>query len=103
MVGDLVKNDAPDLAAQTLAIGAVETLERPAVDRDLVGQDAGVPASPPRQRNALIEPEQRLAWRRLFLDHDRDVGDDLAKLIGERGEGVLYLSLELDLLVTGQA
>src|SRR3954453_11699035 len=36
MVGDLVKHDVSDLAAQSLRIGTVEALERAAVDRDLV-------------------------------------------------------------------
>ena len=36
MVGNLVDHHVPDLAAQRLRIGAVEALERAAVDRDLV-------------------------------------------------------------------
>ena len=36
MVGNLVEHDVPYLAAESLRIGAVEALERPAVDRDLV-------------------------------------------------------------------
>jgi hypothetical protein len=68
-----VKHDAPDLPAQTLAVGALEALERPAVDRDLVRQDAGVPASALRQWDALVETEQRLAGRWLCLDDDRDI------------------------------
>jgi hypothetical protein len=85
VVSNFVEHDSPDLAAQTLPIGAVEALEWPAVDRDLVRQGAGVPASPSCQRNALIEPEQRLAGRRLSFDDDRDIGDDLSKLAREGG------------------
>src|SRR6266540_6646049 len=99
VVSNLVEHDSPDLAAQTLAIGAVEALERSAVDRDLVRQDAGVPASPSCPRNALIEPEQRLAGRRLSFDDDRDVGDDPSKLAREGRQCVLYLPLEVDLAV----
>src|SRR2546430_2360808 len=97
VVSDLVKHDSPDLAAQTLPIGAVETLQRAAVDRDLVRQDAGIPASASRQRDALIEPEQRLARRRFSLDDDRDIGDDMSKVARKRGQRVLYLPLEVDL------
>jgi len=85
VVSNLVEHNSPDLAAQTLPIGAVEALERSAVDRDLVRQGAGVPASPSCQRNALIEPEQRLAGRRLSFDDDRDIGDDVSKLAREGG------------------
>ena len=45
MVCNFVENDAPDLAAQTFPIGAVEALERNTIDRDLVRQDAGVPGT----------------------------------------------------------
>ena len=97
VVGNLVQHHAPDLAAQTFSIGAVEALERPAVDRDLVRQDAAVTASPSRQRNALIEPEQRLAGRWLRFDDDRDIGDDVSKLARKGRDCVLYLPLEVDL------
>src|SRR5438093_12556994 len=97
MVSHFVEDHAPDLAAQTFPIGAVEALERRAVDRDLVRQDAAVTASPSRQRNALVEPEQRLARRRLRFDDDRDIRDDLSKLAREGGDCVLYLPLEVDL------
>src|SRR2546426_9030694 len=97
MVSDLLEHHAPDLAAQTFPIGAVEAFERPAVDRDLVRQDAAVTASPSRQRNALIEPKQRLAGRRLHFDDDRDIGDDVSKFAREGGHCVFYLPLEVDL------
>lgn len=97
MVRDLMEHHPPDLTAQTLPIGAVQPLERPAVDRDLVRQDAGVAASPSRQRNALVEPEQRLPGRRLSFDDDRDIRDDVSKLGREGGQCVLYLPLEVNL------
>ena len=83
MVSNFVEDHAPDLAAQTFPIGAVEALERSAVDRDLVRQDAAVTASPSRQRNALVKPEQWLARWRLHFDDDRDIGDDISELSRE--------------------
>jgi hypothetical protein len=44
----------------------------------------------------LIEPEQRLAGRRLFFDDDRDIGDFVSKLARKRGYCALYLLLEVD-------
>jgi len=96
MMGNLVEHDVQDLAAQSRRIGAVDALERAAVDRDLVRQGAGVPASPPCQRNALIEPEQRLTGRRLFFDDDRDIGDVVSKVARKRRYCVSYLLLEID-------
>jgi hypothetical protein len=97
MVSHFVEDDAPDLALQTLPVGAVEALERPAVDRDLVRLDSAVSASPSRQRNALLQPELRLPGRRLFFDDDRDIGDDISKFARERGDRLLDLLLEVDL------
>src|SRR4051794_8327458 len=96
-MSDFVEHHASNLTAETLAIGAVETLQRPAVDRDLVRQNARVPASPTCQRNTLIEPKQRLAGRRLSFDHDRDIGDDVSKLARKDRQCVLYLPLEVGL------
>ena len=62
-----------DLAREPLRVVAVEPLERPAVDRDLVRHRAGVADPAARQRNALVEPEIRRPAGRLVLDHDRDV------------------------------
>ena len=42
MVRDLVQDDPLHLSAQGLLVPAVEALERTAVDRDLVGERAGV-------------------------------------------------------------
>src|SRR6266480_4792347 len=97
MVSYFVENHTPDLAAQTFPVGAVKAFERPAVDRDLVRQNAAVTASPSRQRNALIEPKQRLAGWRLHFDDDGDIRDDASKLARERGNGVLYFPFEVDL------
>ena len=96
MVRYLVEHHAPDLAPQTLPVGAVEALERPAVDRDLVRQDTAVTASPSRQRNALIQPQQRLPGRRLSFDDDRDIGDVVSKVARKRRYCVSYLLLEID-------
>jgi len=101
MVSDLVQHYPPDLAPQALPIGAVQALERPAVDRDLVRQDTAVTAAPSRQRNALIQPEQRLPGRRLPFDDDRDVRDDVSKVARKRGHCVLDLPLEVNLTVNG--
>jgi hypothetical protein len=38
-----------------------------------------------------------LAGWRLHLDDDRDIGDDVSKLARERGNSVLYFTLEVDL------
>jgi uncharacterized membrane protein len=96
MVSDFVEDDAPDLTAQTCPVGAVKSFERSAVDRDLVRQDAAVSASPSRERNALIEPEQRLSCWWLHFDDNRDIGDDVSKLAREGGDRVLNLPLEVD-------
>src|SRR6266508_4169501 len=95
MVRDLVHDDAPDLAAEPVRVAAVESLERAAVDADLVGEDAAVPAPAPRERDALVEAEQRLARRRLLLDDDLDVRHRLAQVGGKGVEGVLDELLEL--------
>jgi hypothetical protein len=79
---DLVQHDVPDLPAQHLRVPAVEPLERPAVDRDLVRQRAAVAAPSSRERNALIEAKERLPPRRLVLDDDLDVGDAVARSRG---------------------
>src|SRR6266566_1303729 len=73
VVGDLVQHDAPHLPAKHLLVLSVEALQRAAVDRDLVRERAGVEAAAPRQRDALVEAEQRLAARRFGLDDDLDV------------------------------
>jgi hypothetical protein len=98
MVRDLVQHDAPDLPAQTLAIGTVESLERPAIDGDLVREYSGVAAPASCQRDALVEAEQRLTGRWLFLDNDCDIRDRLAKFGREGGQRVLDLPLEIDLV-----
>src|SRR3954451_13536154 len=69
VVRDLVQHDPPHLAPQDLRVTAGEPLERTAVDRDLVGERAGVVGAAPRQRHALVEPEQRPSGRRLVLDY----------------------------------
>src|SRR5437868_3596289 len=61
VVRELVERNAPHFAAQPLHVAAVQAQERPAVDRDLVGQDTAVLAAAPRQRYPLVQPEQRTA------------------------------------------
>ena len=51
-------------------------------------------ARPPRQRHALVEPEQRAAPGRLVLDDDLDVGDLFAELGGQRVDCVVDELLE---------
>jgi hypothetical protein len=95
MMCDLVQDDVPDLAAQQLRVVPVEALERAAVDRDLVRERARVVAAPSRERDALVQAEQRLPRRRLVFDGDLDVGDLRAELLGERVESVLDDQLEV--------
>ena len=95
VVGDLVQHDVPDLPGQQLGIVPVEALERAAVDRDLVRERARVVDAPARERDALVEAEQRLPRRRLVFDGDLDVGDLRAQLLGERAESVLDDQLEV--------
>src|SRR5947207_7314164 len=78
VVRNLVQHDPPHLPAQRLRVLTKMALERAAIDRDLVREHAAVEAPAPRQRDALVEPEQRLAARRLFLDDDLDVRHLLA-------------------------
>ena len=90
MVGELVEDDSPHLAAQQLRVVPVEPYERAAVDRDLVREDAAVVAAPGREGNALVEAEQTLpVWRFLF-DHDAHVRDARAQLGWEGVERVLH-------------
>jgi hypothetical protein len=102
VVRDLVQHDVSDVAAQQLGIVSVEALERAAVDRDLVGQRAGVVDPAPRQRDALVEPEQRLPRRRLVLDDDLDVGDLFAQIGRQRVERVLDQALEVRAIDDGR-
>ena len=94
MVGHFVQDDALHLTAQQLGIGPVKAFERPLVDRDLVRERARVAARPARERDALVETEQRLAWRRLVLHDDLDVRELPAQVGRERVESVLDEALE---------
>src|SRR5262249_43522969 len=89
VVGLLGRAGPPHLLAQRLVIGAVETLERAAVDRDLVRQRAGVEAASPCQRDALVEPQQRLTVRRLLLDDDLHVRHLAPQIRRQRVERIL--------------
>jgi hypothetical protein len=70
-----VKHCSPDLGVEELRIVAVVPLEGASVDRDQVRKCAAVGRRATRVGDAVVEPEQRLAGRRLVLDHDRDVVD----------------------------
>src|ERR671931_1488634 len=94
MVGELVEDDSPDLAAQQLRVVPVEPHERAAVDRDLVREDAAVVAAPGREGNALVEAEQALPARRFLFDHDAHVRDARAQLGWEGVERVLHEFVE---------
>jgi hypothetical protein len=96
VVRDLVQHDVPDLRAQLVRVGAVQPLERPAKDRDLVGQRTGVTARTAGQRYALVQAEQRLAVRRLVLEDDRHVRHRAAELGRQRVERGKSLFLEVD-------
>jgi len=103
VVRELVQDDPAYLAPQPFGIEAAETQERPAVDRDLVRQHRAVLAAAPRERDALIEAEQRPARGRLVLDDDLDVGDLPAELARKRVERVLDELVErVDDVVFGQ-
>jgi hypothetical protein len=102
VVRDLVEYDVSDVAVQQLGIVAVEALERATVDRDLVGQHAGVVDAAPRERDASVEAEQWLPWRRLVLDDELDVGDLLAEVGRQRVERVVYQAREVRAIDDGR-
>src|SRR5438132_12573967 len=95
MMGDLVQDDAPDLPLEPTAVVPVEALERAAVDRNLVRQRARVAAAAPRQRNPLVEAEERLPRRRLVRDDDGHVRHAAAQVGRQRVERTLNRLLEL--------
>jgi hypothetical protein len=102
VVRDFVEHDVNDIAAQQLGIVSVEALERATVDRDLVRQRAGVIDPAPRERDALVEAEQRLPRRRLVLDDDLDVRDLFAQVVRQRVERVLDQALEVRAIDDGR-
>jgi hypothetical protein len=102
MVRDLVEYDVSDVAAQQLGIVPVQAFERAAVDRDLVGQRARVIDPAPRERDALVEAEQRLPRRRLVLDDDLDIGDLLAEVGRQRAERVVDQAREVRAIDDGR-
>jgi hypothetical protein len=53
VVGDLVEDNSSDLAAEPLGVVPVQTHERAAVDRDLVGQNAAAVAAASGERTPL--------------------------------------------------
>ena len=63
-MGDLVEDNSSDLAAEPLGVVPVQTHERAAVDRDLVGQNAAVVAAASGERNTT--GRSRGALRRLL-------------------------------------
>src|SRR5262249_4936736 len=85
---------SPDLGVEERGIMAVRPLERPAVDRDQVGQRARVRCSAPRMGDAVIEAEEVLAGQRLVLDDDRDVVEQLRDVLWKGVEGVDHPRLE---------
>src|SRR5436190_9419001 len=95
VVGDLVQDDPPDLRLQERWVVAVQPLEREPVDRDLVRRHAGVAGRPARERDPLVQPEQRHSGRRLVLDHDRDVRHRLVQVGRQRVDRGLHRLLEL--------
>jgi hypothetical protein len=95
VVSDLVQDDVPDPVAKHVGVVPVQALERPAVDRDLVWQHARVTTVSSRERDPLVETQQWLSARRLVLDHDLDVRDPIAKLVGERVESCEHDVLEI--------
>src|SRR4029450_5465201 len=97
MMRDFVQHDAPDLAPQPLRVGSIQTLQRPAEDRDLVGQRAGVKGTAVRERHALVEAEEGHARRRLLLDDNLHVGHELAELWRQQVERVTNGLVELHL------
>src|SRR4051812_16131502 len=95
MVRDLVEDDPLDLAREQLGVVPVEPLERPAVDRDLVGQRAGVVGAAAGERDALVEAEERVASGGLIFDDELDVGHLLAQVVRQRVDRALGQLLEL--------
>src|SRR5260370_42342424 len=84
------------MPAQQLGVVRVKGYERVSIDGDLVRECAAVARGrPPRQRDALVKPEQRLPRRRLVLDDDLDVGDLRAELGRERRDGLVDQRLEV--------
>jgi hypothetical protein len=94
MVGDFVQNDALDLRDEPVWVVAVESNERPTVDRDLVREDVPVEGATPCQGHALVETEQALAGCRLVFDDDRDVRHQGAQILGQRIERIVDELLE---------
>src|SRR5205814_8185370 len=75
-----------------LGIAAGHPLDRAAVNRDLVREDAGVVRAAPPQRDALVQAEEGLAGRWLVLDGHGHVGHLVADV---RGQGVERIADQL--------
>src|SRR5262249_18328865 len=89
VVSQLVQDDAADLRGQLRRVAAGAPLDRPAVDRDFVRQRERVPLRALREWDALVEPEQAPARRRLVLDDDLDVRHGVSELIRQRVDNLL--------------
>jgi hypothetical protein len=95
MVCDLVQHDVSDLLAKKFLVLSVKPFQRPTVDGDLVREHAAVVDASARERNTLVEAEQRLPFRWLVFDRDLDVRDPLTKIRRERVECILDKPLEV--------
>src|SRR6266576_3979480 len=91
---DLVQHHSLHLPAKDVLVSSVEALQRAAVDRDLVRERPRVEAAASRQRDALVEAEQRLASGRLVLDDDLHVRHLSPQIRGQRVETLARVSLE---------
>ena len=92
---DLVQHNVSDLLPEKFLVVSVKAFQRTTVDGDLVREHAAVVDASARERNALVEAEQRLAFRWLVFDRDLDIGDPLTKISRKRVECVLDKPLEV--------
>src|SRR4029079_8771378 len=88
----LVDDRAPHLLDH-VRLAVTDRTDGTAVDRDPVGEGAGVERRTPGQRNSLVEPEQT-PRPVLVLDRDGHVAHQLAQLLGDPVERLADHRLE---------
>lgn len=81
---DLMDHGVPDGLDDVIEIAAARSDRQP-VDRDAVGQEAGIAAGPLGQRHAVVEPEQ-VGRRTHVLDNDGNIAHEPAELGRDRVE-----------------
>jgi hypothetical protein len=95
VVRHLVHDGGPDLVHGFRAVTG-QPQQRPAEDRDGVGEPPRVAAVPLGERRALVQPEEvRVLGRRLGLDEDDDVVHDAGELGWQRVQRLGHQLFEL--------